>query len=139
MIASRMQVRTKPLWMRLWNRSAVIAFWGAVYFPPGLRERLERDEPERLRDLLDHEMIHVARQHGRGMAAWHVGYALSRAFRWREEMAAYHSSLGRLRARGETLDAAARERLAGELSGGKYLFMTSRERARRFVDRCLDG
>ena len=134
-----MDVRTKPLWLRLFNASAPIAFFGTVYLPPGLRERLEREDPERLQDILDHEAIHVARQRGRGMLAWHWRYALLRSFRWREEMAAYHSSLSRLRARGLTLGAAERDGLARALSGWKYLFMTTRARARRFVDRCLDG
>jgi hypothetical protein len=137
-MARAVEIRVKPLWMRLVNREAVVAFLGRAYFPPGMHERLAKEDPERLADILDHEMIHVARQRGRGMIAWHVLYALSRDFRWQEEMAAYHSSLRRLRARGADLDEAARERLARDLSGWKYLFMTSRERARRFVDRVLD-
>lgn len=132
-------VRTKPLWMRLWARSAVIAFWGAVYFPPGMRERLEREDPERLADILDHEMIHIARQWAWGRLPWHLSYALSRRFRWQEERAAYHSSLARLRARGATLSAEERERLAATLAGPTYLFMTTKARARAFIDRVLDG
>jgi hypothetical protein len=132
-----MRVCNKPWWLRLWNRDAPMAFWGTVYLPEGLGERLAGTEE--LADVLDHEAIHVARQHARGMARWHLRYALSRRFRWREEMAAYHSSLGRLRARGATLDAAARERLAAALAGPKYLFMTTRAEARAFLDGVLDG
>lgn len=132
-----MEIRTKPLWMRIFSRRAVVAFFGRVYFPPGVRERLEREDPQRLADILDHEMIHVARQHARGMVRWHVLYALSRRFRWQEEMAAYHSSLKRAKARGAVPSEEDRERLAAALSGWKYLFMTTRERARRFIDRTI--
>src|SRR5205085_4612534 len=52
--ALMMRVRTKPIWMRLFNRQAIVAFFGSVYFPPGLRERLEREDPEGLADILDH-------------------------------------------------------------------------------------
>jgi hypothetical protein len=132
-----MQVREKPWWLRLMNAQAPIAFWGTVYLPPKFRERLAGTS--RLDDVIDHESIHVARQHARGMARWHLLYALSPRFRWREEQAAYHSSLRRLRARGETLAPEARDRLARELSGAKYLFMTTRREARAFIDWCLDG
>jgi len=133
-----MEIREKPLWMRLMNRDAAVAFFGNVYLPKGLKERLEREDPERLSDLVDHEMIHVARQHAAGMVRWHLGYVLSRRARWREERAAYHSTLRRLRARGRDLAGDQRERLARELSGVRYLFMTSREEARAFIDRVLE-
>lgn len=132
-----MLVRNKPWWMGVVNGEAPLALWGTIYLPKRLRERLAGTA--RLDDILDHEAIHVARQHARGMARWHLRYALSRRFRWREEMAAYHSSLGRLRARGETLGAAERVRLAAALAGPKYLFMTTKKEARAFVDACLDG
>ncbi len=132
-----MEIRTKPLWLRLFNRRQVLAFFGKVYFPPGLREQLERDAPERLADILDHESIHVARQHARGMVPWHLLYVLSRSFRWQEERAAYHSSLRRARTRGAAPDEAERERLAAALSGATYLFMTSKGEARAFIDRTL--
>jgi hypothetical protein len=133
-----MQVRVKPLWMRIFNRSATIAFWGNVYLPPGERERLERDDPERLADILDHEMIHVARQHAFGVARWHLKYLVSRKFRWHEEMAAYHSSLRRVRARGRTLAPEERALLAKRLAGPGYVFMTSEAAARRFIDRIFE-
>jgi hypothetical protein len=129
-----LSIRTKPLWMRLFNRGAVIAFFGRVYFPPGLRERLEREDPERLADILDHESIHVGRQHALGIVRWHLDYVLSRRFRWQEEQAAYHSGLSRLRSRGGTLSEAERDRLADRLSGPMYLYMTSRKEARGFID-----
>jgi hypothetical protein len=125
--------------MRIFNRGAVVAFFGNVYFPPGLRERLEREDPARLADILDHEAIHVARQHAAGMVSWHLRYALRPSFRWLEEAAAYHSTFARMRARGEVPDAAERERIARELSGAKYLFMTSRAAARAFVDQVFDA
>ena len=136
-VESAVYVREKPLWLRLFNAQAPLALWGTVYLPPGLRESLA-GRPE-LDDILDHEAIHVARQHAHGMAAWHAGYVFSRRFRWREEQAAYHSSLGRLRVRGEPMSEAARDDLAARLSGRMYLFMTSKRDARAFIDRCLGG
>lgn len=131
-----MRIREKPWWLRLFNADAPIAFFGTVYLPPRLQKRLAGSP--RLEEILDHEAIHVARQHARGMLRWHLRYALDRRFRWREEKAAYHSSLRLLRARGGTLPPAERERLARVLAGPKYLFMTTRREARAFIDECLD-
>ena len=130
-----MRVREKPWWLGLWNRSAPMALFGTVYLPKGLRERLSGTP--RLDDILDHEAIHVARQHAHGMVRWHLRYVFDRRFRWREERAAYHSSLTRMRDRGDVLGDEQRDRLAAELASRKYLFMTSRAAARAFIDACL--
>lgn len=133
---TRVRIRHKPWWLRLWAPSAPIAFFGTIYIPREVRARLEGTPL--FDDIVDHEMIHVARQHAKGMVRWHFRYLFDARFRWREEMAAYHSQLRRMRARGDTLSAERRDRLARELSGPKYLFMASRREARAFIDWCLD-
>jgi hypothetical protein len=130
-----LRVRDKPWWMKVFNRRAVVAFFGTVYLPAGFRERYAGTP--HYDDVLDHEAIHVARQHAAGMWRWHLRYVLSRRFRWEEEKAAYRSQLRRLRDRGEDLAEADRERLAADLSGGMYLFMTDRSTARAFVEEAL--
>jgi hypothetical protein len=129
---------THPWWWPF-TRSAPMAVWGRVWLPRGLRERLSRTDPERLGDIIEHETIHVARQHARGMALWHLRYVLSRRFRWDEEKAAYHASLTRLRQRGGTLAPHERAMLARLLAGPRYGFMTRRPAARAFIDAVLDG
>ncbi len=130
-----LRVRDKPWWMRTWNRRATIAFFGTVYLPKGFRAAFEGTVA--MEDVLDHEAIHVARQHAAGMWRWHARYVLSRRFRWQEERAAYHSTLRRRAARGEALGDAERERLAAVLSGWQYLRMTDRATARAFIDAAL--
>ncbi len=130
-----LRVREKPFWLKVFNRRAAVALLGTVYLPGGFRARHEGTA--RFDDVLDHESIHVARQHAAGMLRWHLLYALSRRFRWEEEKAAYRSELRRLRARGEDLAPEARERLAAELAGAKYLYMTDAATARAFIDEAL--
>ena len=130
-----LRVRDKPFWMKVFNRRAVVALLGTVYLPTGFRERHEGTP--RYADVLDHESIHIARQHAVGMVRWHLRYALSRRFRWEEEKSAYGSELRRVRARGEDLSEEERRSLAADLSGPKYLFMTDAATARAFIDEAL--
>lgn len=124
------QIRDWPRWFPF---PRPMALYGRILLPRGLRARLEQEDPEALLDILDHEMMHVARQHARGMLRWHLLYVLSKRFRWNEEKAAYASCLGRRVARGDVPTPEERERLSQILSGRPYVYMTDGPTARSFI------
>ena len=126
-----LEVRDTPWWFPFPHPFAP---FGRIYLPKKLRERLLRTAPEQLADIIEHEMIHVARQHARGMLRWHLLYALSKRFRWNEEKAAYHASLRRRLARGDRPSDRELDRMAATLSGRLYLWMTDLVTARAFLD-----
>ena len=130
------RIRDRPRWWPVPANTSMAVF-GRIYIPRRLREELERTDPELLADIVEHETIHVARQHARGMLRWHLMYVFSRRFRWEEEKAAYYASLTRLRSRGGDLSEVERAALARRLSRWPYGFMTSAESARAFIDAVL--
>jgi hypothetical protein len=129
-------IRDTPFWNPV---KVPMALFGTVHIPRAIRERLEASDPERLKDLVDHEMVHVARQHALGMLGWHLRYALSPRFRWNEEKAAYWTSIRRRLLRGDRLGPVERDRFAAVLAGRAYFWMCSKPEARAFLDAVIES
>lgn len=125
----RPPVKEKPFWLKLWNRDAIITFFGTIYV-----------EKERVRDLrfptrpLDeslivHETFHAWRQKEVGMWVWHWRYLTSREFRWKEERTAYEAQFACLRGYGKLSQYLSEARLLEVLTSDAYGHMVSMDEA----------
>lgn len=109
--------RVRPWWLAWVGRGRWVTVYPHIYHPKDVR-------PELWPDVVAHERVHLAQQKGR-LVRWLVRYALSRAFRLRQEaegVAAEVAAVGPLNAEW------VRHFYAGQLSSFPYLW-AARSRA----------
>ena len=112
--------RVRPWWLAWVGRGRWVTVYHHIYHPKDVR-------PELWPDVVAHELVHLAQQKGR-LVRWLVRYALSRAFRLRQEaegVAAEVAAVGPLNAEW------VRRFYARELAGFPYLWAASSRQAAR--------
>jgi len=83
------------------NPNFCITSWGTIYVPNGKLAEYTGDKISvQNAALLEHEEMHAARQRACLYAFWHMSYATSKEFRWKEEQLGYKVQIEYLRAHG---------------------------------------
>jgi hypothetical protein len=95
-------------------------FFGQVFMPKAMYDSLTSPHPDaRFEALLQHELTHLRRSKSIGTWRWHGKYAISRHFRFEEEVQAYKEQFVHLRRHGIEPDVTD---IAHKLSGKLYLW-----------------